>query len=316
MTSLKLAVVAGLASVAYLGGNAQAALINFDPDGAAVGNGAITVATFDFAPGNSIAVDGVPLAATPSSDLVDQYFQARLNGFLDATSNPVTSVVGLNSVFEITVVAGVSTNGQIVVATGTSAIATFSLAAAPTVNYVELYYDSNPLTFANDLAGTGFRDGTLIMRAEISDLAAVFSSSFAPADIVQFDQFPSLADDNYGIDTVSGNGSLSFDADILARDASFFLDNLAVIGVDATTNNVTPFVQTNPSGLFEIGPNGGGPYVNLIPDLGLVNGLSLDGDKDIQLQTDASASFVIPEPASLSMLAMAVGLIGLRRRRA
>jgi hypothetical protein len=63
--SVKLAAAVGLVSL--VGSVAQASLISFDPDGAAAANGPIQIATFDFAPGNSIAVDAVPLASLPSS---------------------------------------------------------------------------------------------------------------------------------------------------------------------------------------------------------------------------------------------------------
>jgi hypothetical protein len=293
---------------------AYASLLTFDPDGPGGANGAVQVATFDLAPGNSIAVDGVPLAVMPSSQNVNQYFQGRLGGFLDGNADPVTGITGLNSAFELTVVAGATTTGQIVTGSATSAIATFALAATPTVNYVEIYYDNNPLTFADDLAGTGFRDGTLIMTALVSDISAVFSSSFGPGSIVLFDQFQ--ADTYGGKQSVTGNGSLSFDATVTNRNAGFFQDDVLLVSMSATTNNVTPFKQTNPSGLFEIGPNGS--VVNHVPDLGNINGLLELGDngpRDIQLQTDASASFtVIPEPASLSLLALA-GVAGMIRRR-
>lgn len=282
-------------------GVVEASIINFDPDGG--GGPSYQVGSFDLAPGNSVALKSIPLPGAPTS--VDQYFQARLGNLLDANSLPI-SVPGLNTSYEITVVVGVTTSGQTVFASPTNAIALFGLAPNYSVNYVEIWQDPTP--DANDLAGTGFRDGNLIMTAQVNSLSAVFNSQYT--QIQPFDQFGA---DDYGIASVTGGGNLSLSANVLTRDSSYFIDNMAVVALTANTANNIPFAQTNPSGQFEIGPVPGTFYT---PVLGPVNGLpSLAGAvQDIQLQTDASASFTIPEPASLPLLLGMIAL-GVRRRR-
>jgi hypothetical protein len=49
---------------------------------------------------------------------------------------------------------------------------------------------------------------------------------------------------------------------------------------------------------------------NVSPNLGDVNGQG----EDTQLQTDATSSFVVPEPSTLAMIGLGAGLCLYRRR--
>ena len=83
---------------------ARAGIVSFDPDGSAVGNGVDQVASFDLLPGNSLAENALPPVGIAGPGPLVQLYQARLGALLDAHGN-VIPVAGLNSTFEITLIA-------------------------------------------------------------------------------------------------------------------------------------------------------------------------------------------------------------------
>ena len=130
-------------------------------------------------------------------------------------------------------------------------MATFALTPTQSSNsFFEIYY--NPAVIANNLAGTGFNVGTLIMAGK-PDPTLTNSGSFAllvngsgQPIIQQFDQFDS---DNYpGIQSVTGTGSALVSVDVTSFDPAFFLT--PVIELSFNTNTTIPFDETNPSALF------------------------------------------------------------------
>src|SRR5262249_11338344 len=105
-----------------IGASTRADLINFDPDGAG-GDPAFQIAGFDWSVGNSLAVGALPL--TTVGQTFQLYYQASLSGLIDADGNSFTPA-GLNSAYEITIVASVTE-----VVTGIAgATATFAVAPA------------------------------------------------------------------------------------------------------------------------------------------------------------------------------------------
>ena len=158
-------------------------------------------------------------------------------------------------------------------------------------SFFEIYY--NPALVANDLSGTGFNTGTLILSAS-PDPSQPNSGNFALATngdgspiIEPFDLFNPV---NYpGILTVVGAGSATLIGDVSSFDSAFFETNVAQVSFN--TSNVTPFLQTDPSMLFVGSPGGGAP--NVTPDIGTINGVN---GTDFQFQADANASFTAATP--------------------
>ena len=287
--------------IALTQGANAAVLIDVDGPGT---NAAVQVESFDFLPGNSLNVGALAQGATQFTNL----YQARLGAVLDSGGN-VVMLPGLNDLphgnsFEITAVAQFDLqvtgyNPGVALTTTTTAIVT----APNTVNYVKFYYDPTPN--ANDLAGTGFDDGILILEgyATFGGSSFVEFNTLAP---VAFDQFGS---NNYpGVATKTGVGGLVLDAAVTSTNPAFFGTPLAVASINSSTTNVFPFQQIDPSKQFV---DSNGPVV---PSIGTINGVN---GRDIQIQTDATVSFrPIPEPASMMLLGLgAMGML-VRRRRA
>jgi hypothetical protein len=161
---------------------------------------------------------------------------------------------------------------------------------------------------ANNLAGTGFNVGTLILAGKPSTSAAnvgIYSLSTNAAGnpvTTPFDQFVS---NHYpSVSTVAGSGSAMLSADVTYFNPAFFKTPISQISFNSSL--VTPFAQVSPSALFTGLPGGGAP--NITPNIGTVNGFN---GPDFQFQADANFSFTasaIPEPASI--IQASLGLLG------
>lgn len=280
----------------------------FDPDGVGGVAGA-DVSTFDFAPGNALA-DQVLLGSPvllPGTQF-NLYYQARLNIIQNSGGNPVFAH-GLNVPGEITVVAGFREVVNSTDISGANVTTSFGLVpGAP--NFLKFYYDPTP--DANNLAGTGFDDGTLILDAGITSNTGGFTVNTA-ATPLPFDNFGA---NNYGgVTSVIGAGAVTLTASISFLDPTFFTSGLPAANLVIAlfnSSNITPFSQVDPSGLFS--PDGivGGPTIT--PGIGALNGVS---GPDFQFQADANASFdIVPEPASgLVFGALAIcGALRFRRK--
>jgi hypothetical protein len=117
-------------------------------------------------------------------------------------------------------------------------------------------------------------------------------------------------DNQSGTRTIQGNGSTTLGVDVVFADPYFFISNITslLIDVQDTSNNATPFNQTDPSD----------QVLGVIPSYSRVNGGRVNGAActsggqtetfinrsrcDLHQQADASSTFnptVVPEPGAL-----------------
>ena len=293
--------------------------IIFDTNGAAAG-GNISVSTFDWSPDNALAVGATPLATSPGSTTFTLYAQGRLGNFLDAGGTAILGT-GLGSSFEITFETGITEVGTNIITPGVGATAVFSQAAAPTVNFFNIYFDTS--MDSNQLAGTGYGNGSLILSAISSTNNTSFFVPFttdtdndgvndAPT-IVPLDGFGT--NNRAGITSVSGTGGGALTAQVTGKDSDYFKSDFSAFLIDLffNTSNITPFLQAEPAALIvgnapaygNGGVNGfGGPCTT-----GATN-------CDFHFQADANQSFqAVPEPGSLALIAAALGMASLFGRR-
>jgi hypothetical protein len=290
----------------------RADFITFDPDGAGPSPELTNIGTFNYSAGNALAAGALPLVPGQTFQL---YFQARLNSVSDNNDNTITPA-GLNGTqgapaYEITVVASMT---EVVTSVGASPPqATFSLAAVQSANsFIELYYD--PSRNSNPLAGTGFNDGTLILKAApapaISNSGNFSFANNQPNPLPNFDEHGT---NNYpGVQSVVGSGSANITATVSYQNTAFFPNTITAVPFSPIGTG-TPFNLVDPSHLFASQPNGAPP--TLVPDIGTVNGGPPGaGGPDFQFQAIAQNGFIIPEPGSLTLMGLGlVSVLGFTR---
>jgi len=266
---------------------AAADTILFDLNGAGAG-GVVSADAFDWLPGNSL------LNETNGTVLYQANLgTVTLNGLPTGTNGSLgtwfTGVAAIN-------VAPTAT-GFTVLPGGTFAI----------------YADSDP---GNNLTGTGFAadaGAVLIMQGTAvsgtGDLIPTLGPTGAPI-IQTLDQFNT---DNYGVNTIIGNGSFAINIAVTFADPTYFPLGAGnfIFAATADGSNQLPFRQADPSACFSS---------NAVADcntpgvaaVGPVNGLG----PIIIAQSDASSTFeVIPEPATMTLLGIGLAGSAIARRR-
>ena len=197
----------------------RADTIVFDPD--AAGNSPeVNFDTFQFGAGNSLFSGALPFTQGNTFQLL---FQAQLNSVVTETGLQVVPL-GLNSTsfngavapYEITVVGSVTETVTNVNQTPERALFRLTSTQAPE-SFVELYYDANQN--ADPLQGTGYNDGTLILRGSPlpsnADVGSFSQTNPQPSPVPTFDSF---VVNNYvtagpggsDITSVSGMGGTKF----------------------------------------------------------------------------------------------------------
>jgi hypothetical protein len=185
--------------------------------------------------------------------------------------------------------------------------ARFELSAAQSPgSFVEVYYDPNQN--ANALAGTGYNDGMLILRAipaaAVANAGVFSQANPQPTGTINLDNFgtndfATAGPGGTNIQSVLGVAATKVAAVVTYVNSSFFvtpaqgdLGRQVAIGdvISFDLGQAVPFDTNQPSRLFVGTPNAGtssGPAANVTPALGGTNGVS---GPDIQFQTNAAGT--------------------------
>lgn len=302
--------VLGAAVALAFSAAAQADPILFNPAGTGLG-GASTVNTFDWAPGNALAVGPVPITAGSVGTAFQLLYQANLGTVYAPDTVTKVHEQGAGGNY-FTIIANFT---ESIAAVGVNSV-TFGTAAAPVTNFFSICAQT---ANGNPLAGTGFGCASPILTGRVIVSDGVFSLTGGGANTA-LDQF--INNDWVGTGTVTGVGGFSIQVLVESFNAGYFP------GFDPTTdvvfslfngNNELAFAQVDPSKCFSTDGKDVPAACNAAnakaPNLGAVNGIS---GPDFLFQSDSNGSFKvqqIPEPGGLALLGAALGVVGLVARR-
>lgn len=319
----------GLAAIALgvgLAGSSARADFLFDPDGPAGANPATLLAGFDPGPGNALAQNSVTainnFVTGRGPTTFQLYYQAQMSALVKSAAigggsfNPNVggSVMGTpgtpGATFELTVIASVTE--QVTAVNLATNQANFSVSQAQSPNsFLQMWHGTGANFNSDNLAGTGFKDGTMILSGVPVFTNAGIGNFQNNGTTALYDQF---GPDNYaGKQSVVGNGASTVDFNVTGVNNGWFTGGApSVIGLEFSTSNVAPFRVVDPSMLFQglAGPGGGAGDIN--PNIGAINGIS---GPDFQFSADAFVT-AVPEPASVVLVGLGVvGMAGYRWRK-
>jgi hypothetical protein len=313
--------LAALAALVALGvgSTARSDTIVFDPDGTFGANPNRTVTGLDWAPGNAVSIGAIPTAV---GNTFTTLYQAKLQG----TTGDTSAIPGLNTTFEITAVLRfLEVVDSVSTIPGTVSTALFHATPNQSTSFLEIYYNNLTGTppagtggvQSNDLLGTGFADGRLILSGQVlpgnigdTTFTSQFNQGTTPLD-------QSGTNDRGNQLTIRGNGSSLVTTNVNFFDPNFFKTVVSTTSLTMfNTSLILPFTTVDPSITFFAGT----PRA-YTPTLGAVNGVN---GPDFQFLADANQSFnavtAVPEPGTVAMaftglLTVSLGSVRKLRRR-
>jgi hypothetical protein len=292
----KVALSLACGAAAALAGAANAAVpIMVDPDGPGPLPPALT-GSLDWQPGNVLIQWGNP-GQLQVGQTVRALMQARLAVLLDPNNVPLPFPPDKEWTYVASVPLKVVAFAEDPASGMTVILWEFddNASASPGyTNFVEIWQDD--VRDSNDLSGTGFNNGRLILTGIVTGVSQVLTKM---PTVELLDQFQG---DNYsGKLTLSMNGSQQIRVNVTWPDGAYFPDftpdKVDSIVSQFNASSITPFRQANPSAVF-LGSGAGtppqepGPAPTVVPNLGTVNGQKVPGQTlDIQAQADPNQSF-------------------------
>ena len=302
-------------------GGASADTFLFNPNGTGV-VGAVTATSIDWLQGNTLAVNGNPVAV---GSIVQDFFQANLNSIVNGSTSVFSNGTGG---LWFTVVAGFS---EQTVSTNLAAgfgTAVFDNTAA-TQGLPSFFRVCAQSAVGNDLTGAGFActDANAILTGTLTDiLGANVTTNFnnTPQLLDQFN-----ADDWNGQLSVTSTGAANILVTITGVNNGYFPDLIigsTIITALTNTSLVTPFNQQNPSYCLSTATNSStsgttacnNGSIQAFGTLGAVNG-GIGSGPNFLFQADANTTVTrsVPEPTTLALFGLglaAVSLLGRRRK--
>lgn len=330
MKMIRKSMIAGAVAMAFAGG-VQAGSVLIDVNGSGAGPNVkgvdrYSVNLFDWVADNLLIKDVTPTINAPAETFV--YAQGRLgqmqgsSGVFSYDSNAFGIVGQLTYQLKTKVAPSAGVGGNIVLD---------PLAGG---SFFEIYYHSAVVANqvsgcgygANQSAGCGAFAGTLILSgsALIQSSLEVRLTNTATGGLDQFDN-DGNGDVDGGINTVGlGLDGFNINVDVLYQNPLFVLSNVISITTDIdpdlqhAESGTSPFRQAQPSDEVVGNTPKYGP--DSLNNLGATScgGASNGQVCDIHMQTDATTSVIttqVPEPASLALMGLGLGLLGGMGRR-
>jgi hypothetical protein len=314
--------------------------------------GQFQVTGFDPGPGNLLITNipttglhaGTVAPGPGQGSVLETYYQANMSALLGTNNNNPIPGLGLNQTYEMAVVARFTEIVTSLTIGANSISAGFALAplAQQQNPFYEIWFHNGLVN--NNLAGTGFATGTKILSGVIGNLT---NSTFNETDttvIVPIDNPPpdgggTAAGKAYWNNnktlTVTGTGNntvtiATMQVNSVVLNPTFFPAGQTVTGMVGRPSTGLEYQNVDPSQQLDSMPNAGG-FISSIPT-GIINGVNFTY---AQAQTDStqahlviedddkysvSATAVIPEPSTIALSLIGVGVLGcaraVRRRKA